>query len=86
MRIFWFVLIVFLFMAAMSETLDGQSVIKGINWFPIGPADISNGQTYGDSRVNVSGRATVIAVNPNNANELWVGTASGGSGIPPTRV
>ncbi len=75
---FCFAFIGFLFLAAVPKMLTAQSIIKGINWFPIGPADISNGQTYGDSRVNVSGRATVIAVNPTNANELWVGTASGG--------
>ena len=52
--------------------------INGINWFPIGPADISNGQTYGGGRVNVSGRATAIAVNPMNPNDVWLGTATGG--------
>jgi len=56
----------------------GQSPIQGTNWFPIGPADLSNGQTYGDARVNVSGRASVIAVNPTNANDVWLGTATGG--------
>src|SRR6266567_7188511 len=52
--------------------------IGGINWFPIGPADISGGQTYGNGRVNVSGRATAIAVNPKNINDIWLGTANGG--------
>ena len=68
-----------LILAAMSPgLLVGQSIIKGINWFPIGPADVSNGQTNGFGRVNTSGRATVIAVNPQNPNELWLGTAGGG--------
>jgi photosystem II stability/assembly factor-like uncharacterized protein len=58
--------------------LKGQSVIQGINWFPIGPADYQNGQTNDDSRVHASGRATVIAVNPANPNDVWLGTAGGG--------
>lgn len=58
--------------------LKSQSIITGINWFPIGPADLSNGQTYGDGRVNVSGRASVIAANPANSNDVWLGTAAGG--------
>jgi hypothetical protein len=45
--------------------------LGGINWFPIGPADILNGQTYSGNN-NVSGRATAIAVN------IWLGTANGG--------
>ncbi len=53
-------------------------------WFPIGPAAIQGGQTYGYSgtsggnRVEVSGRATVIAVNPMNPRDVWLGTANGG--------
>ncbi|MFL6211719.1 MAG: hypothetical protein ACJ74W_22925 [Pyrinomonadaceae bacterium] len=52
--------------------------INGINWFPIGPAAITGGQTYGGGRVEVSGRSTAIAVNPANANDVWLGTALGG--------
>lgn len=66
------------FLVAMSAAAapDGQ-------WFPIGPADIENGQTYGFAnggagRVNASGRATIIAVNPNNPKDVWLGTATGG--------
>src|SRR5690348_3803173 len=47
--------------------------IGAINWFPIGPADILNGQTY-SGRNHVSGRATAIAVNPVNPNDIWLGT------------
>jgi photosystem II stability/assembly factor-like uncharacterized protein len=49
----------------------------GINWFPIGPADILNGQTF-SGRNNASGRATAIAVNPANPSDIWLGTANGG--------
>ena len=61
-----------------AACLHAQSKIKGINWFPIGPADINGGQTYGVGRVNVSGRATVIAANPFNPDDVWLGTANGG--------
>ena len=71
---------IFFLLASMVAPglLMGQSVIKGINWFPIGPADVSNGQTDTFSRVSTSGRATVITVNPQNPNEFWLGTAGGG--------
>jgi len=72
---------VWLAISVCSLSLDravGQNPIQGTNWFPIGPADLSNGQTYGNGRVNVSGRATVIAVNPSNPNDVWLGTATGG--------
>lgn len=61
-----------------AASLYAQPKIQGINWFPIGPADISGGQTYGGGRVNVSGRATVIAVNKMNPSDVWLGTANGG--------
>src|SRR5215472_5980397 len=67
-----------LLLGVILANLNAQSKIKGINWFPIGPADINGGQTYGGSRVNVSGRATVIAVNNMNPNDVWLGTANGG--------
>lgn len=46
-------------------------------WTPIGPAPIPNGQTTGIS-TPVSGRVTQIAVNPLNADTVFVGTAQGG--------
>src|SRR5262245_41976136 len=70
------VLAVFLWLTAWR--LEPQSVIKGIDWFPIGPAPITGGQTYGSGRVDVSGRSSAIAVNPMNANDVWLGTAAGG--------
>jgi photosystem II stability/assembly factor-like uncharacterized protein len=61
----------------VGTSLLAQSKINGITWLPIGPAPVAGGQTFG-SRVDVSGRATVIAVNPSNADDVWLGTANGG--------
>ncbi|HEU4400619.1 MAG TPA: EB domain-containing protein, partial [Candidatus Polarisedimenticolia bacterium] len=49
------------------------SVIKGTSWFPIGPAPIS--PAFGGV---ASGRVAVVAVNPSNADDVWIGAASGG--------
>jgi hypothetical protein len=46
-------LIAFSTLCLITRTLFAQTTISGINWFPIGPADISNGQTYGSGRVSV---------------------------------
>src|SRR5436309_1459776 len=46
-------------------------------WSPLGPAPIPNGQTTA-VEVAVSGRVTAIAVDPANANLVYVGTAQGG--------
>lgn len=46
-------------------------------WKALGPFPIPNGQT--SNRVDpVSGRSTAIAINPTNANVVYVGTAQGG--------
>lgn len=47
--------------------------IAGQHWFPLGPAPIEN--FFGGGAV---GRASAIAVNPANIDELWIGTAAGG--------
>ena len=48
-------------------------------WSPIGPAPIPNGQVAGGAtNIPVSGRVTAIAVDPANANLVYVGTAQGG--------
>ena len=62
----------------LSPASAVSQVISGTSWFPIGPADLSNGQTYDDGRVNVSGRASVVAVNPASPSDIWLGTATGG--------
>jgi photosystem II stability/assembly factor-like uncharacterized protein len=48
--------------------------ITGDSWLPLGPAPGNfNNQVDG-----ISGRATVIAPNPHNPDDLWIGTAQGG--------
>ncbi|HWT07037.1 MAG TPA: hypothetical protein VN224_14835, partial [Xanthomonadales bacterium] len=56
----------------------GAPTGTGPQWRSIGPTTIPNGQTYGSSRVNVSGRIAAIAVDPGNASHVLVGAANGG--------
>jgi hypothetical protein len=51
---------------------------SGPYWESIGPWTTPNGQTYGASRVNVSGRIAAIAVDPSNPAHVLVGAANGG--------
>lgn len=53
-------------------TIPAAAQISGDQWVPIGPAPIAD---YFDRSV---GRATAIAVNPKNGDQVWVGTAAGG--------
>ena len=55
----------------------GALVVPVPSWNPLGPAPIPNGQT-GKTQVAVSGRVTAIAVDPFDANTVYVGTAQGG--------
>ena len=50
----------------------------GPGWRFLGPVYMPNGQTYGTSRVDVSGRIAAIAVDPGNVNHILVGSAAGG--------
>lgn len=47
-------------------------------WRSLGPWTIPNGQTYGASRVNVSGRVSALAVDPSNPAHILAGAANGG--------
>ena len=47
-------------------------------WEPLGPYTIPNGQTYGSSRVSVSGRVSAIAVDPSDSNHVLCGGANAG--------
>ena len=50
-----------------------RAAIEGDTWLPIGPAPIDGFFAGG-----VSGRASAIAVNPENPDDVWIGTADGG--------
>lgn len=56
----------------------GQPTGSGPFWRSIGPVTIPNGQTYGTSRVNVSGRVSCIAIHPTTPNRVLCGAANGG--------
>jgi hypothetical protein len=47
-------------------------------WQAIGPSLIPNGQTYGSNDVDVIGRVSSIAVDPNDPKHLLLGAAGGG--------
>lgn len=49
------------------------ATIEGDSWFPIGPAPIDGFFAGG-----ATGRASAIAVNPQNPDEVYLGTAAGG--------
>jgi hypothetical protein len=50
----------------------------GPQWRSLGPWNVTNGQTYGASRVNVSGRIAAIAVDPSDPEHVLAGAANGG--------
>ena len=56
----------------------GPPSASGPNWRFIGPNSMPNGQTYGDTRIDVSGRVAAIAIDPSNPNHLLCGAAGGG--------
>ncbi len=60
-----------------SEEL-GPPTPTGPQWRSLGPWTVPNGQTYGSSRVNVSGRVSSVAVDPANPAHVLAGAANGG--------
>jgi hypothetical protein len=68
-------LVVHLRYSRAGEALPGPAAsgIPGSTWIPIGPAPL-----LGFFGGGVSGRATSIAVNPHNIDDVWLGTANGG--------
>src|SRR5829696_4559608 len=56
----------------------GPPTPTGPQWRSLGPWTIPNGQTYGSSRVNVSGRISAIAVDPSSPAHVLAGAAHGG--------
>jgi len=65
---------------APEETGPPMSPPTGVGpqWRFLGPTVMLNGQTYGDSRVPVSGRVSSIAVDPSNSAHILCGSAGGG--------
>lgn len=47
-------------------------------WQSIGPDHIPDGQTYGSNRVDVIGRVSSIAIDPDNVKHILLGAAAGG--------
>ncbi|MGW5239296.1 hypothetical protein ACWEOW_10225 [Monashia sp. NPDC004114] len=64
--------------AAVAEDLTGPPTTSGPQWRSIGPWTVTNGQTYGSSRVNVSGRISALAVDPSSPAHVLAGAANGG--------
>jgi hypothetical protein len=56
----------------------GPPTAIGPQWRSCGPWTITNGQTYGSSRVNASGRVSALAVDPANPAHVLAGAANGG--------
>jgi hypothetical protein len=56
----------------------GPPTPTGPQWRSLGPWTIPNGQTYGASRVNVSGRVSAVVVDPRDPAHVLVGAANGG--------
>jgi autotransporter-associated beta strand protein len=57
----------------------GNSTASNVptQWFQVGPAPITNGQTAGSQ--SVSGRVTSVAVDPRDSNIIYIATAGGGA-------
>lgn len=65
-------------MASRAMTAAASPGAPASTWQFIGPSLIPNGQTYGTNLINVIGRVSSIAIDPNDAKHLLVGAAGGG--------
>jgi hypothetical protein len=63
---------------AQAAHAPGPPTAVGPQWRSIGPWTVTNGQTYGSSRVNVSGRVSALATDPHNPAHVLAGAANGG--------
>ena len=50
----------------------------GPQWRSCGPSTVTNGQTYGATRINASGRVSALAVDPSRPTHVLAGAANGG--------
>jgi photosystem II stability/assembly factor-like uncharacterized protein len=64
--------------AAIAALHSRARTRGGRKWRFLGPSLIYNGQTYGSSRVVVSGRVSAVAVDPSNRRRILAGSAAGG--------
>ena len=64
--------------AAPAGPPTSPPTATGPQWQSLGPWTVPNGQTYGSSRVNISGRVSSIAVHPTNPARVLCGAANGG--------
>ena len=62
---------------SLQRALAPDAVASGPVWTPLGPAPLPNGQTQ-TSTAPMTGRATAVAVDPSNSNNVYLGTAQGG--------
>jgi hypothetical protein len=60
----------------LVATPAAQVLLNNATWTSVGPTTVTNGQVPGSQ--NVSGRITGLAVDPNNADIYYVGSADGG--------
>src|SRR6266478_2600355 len=63
---------------ARARALGAPPAPAVSTWQPIGPSLVPNGQTYGSNRVDVIGRVSSVAVDPQDPKHLLVGGAGGG--------
>ena len=67
--------------AGKSLLVQGQGIDTSPNapqqWFAVGPAPITDGNTAGSQ--DTTGRINTIAVDPSNAQTIYIGTAGGGA-------
>ncbi len=65
--------------AAQSSKGNIQPLLSGTTWTEIGPRPVPNGQTQQfPATAAVTGRSTMIVVDPTNSNKVYLGTAQGG--------
>ena len=63
---------------AAPAPAPGPNALAAPSWRALGPTVMPNGQTYGASRVDVSGRIAAIAIDPSNRDHVLAGSAAGG--------
>jgi hypothetical protein len=65
---------------AFMDVADQMGPPTGVGpqWRSCGPWTVTNGQTYGATRINASGRISAMAVDPGNAAHVLAGAANGG--------